>query len=192
MNSNYNSLAVFLILSCNQNKSDQSNLNEIPMEEKTNPTSIHSLSIQAIDSSTINLADFKGKKILIVNTASECGYTAQYKDLEELYRTQKDKLVIIGIPTNDFGGQEPGSNKEIASFCSKNFGVSFPMAAKSSTKGSEIAPIFKFLCSKTANGVSNASIDWNFNKFLVDENGYWIGYFSSSVSPTSDEILSKL
>lgn len=162
------------------------------MVEKTNPTSIHALSIQAIDGSAINLADFKGKKILIVNTASECGYTAQYKDLEELYRTQKEKLVIIGIPTNDFGGQEPGSNKEIATFCSKNFGVSFPMAAKCSTKGSDIAPIFKFLCSKTENGVSNASIDWNFNKFLLDENGFWIGYFPSSASPTSDEILSKL
>jgi glutathione peroxidase len=192
MKSIYYSFAVFLIISCNQNKTSQGNLNEIPMEEKTNPTSIHALSIQAIDGSTINLADFKGKKILIVNTASECGYTAQYKDLEELYRTQKEKLVIIGIPTNDFGGQEPGSNKEIATFCSKNFGVSFPMAAKCSTKGSDIAPIFKFLCSKRENGVSNANIDWNFNKFLLDENGFWIGYFPSSASPTSDDILSKL
>jgi glutathione peroxidase len=186
-----NSLIVLILFSC-QSKLNQ---NSMPLEttvEKKNPISIHALSLKSIDGTQINLAGFKGKKILIVNTASECGYTVQYKDLEELYQKHKDKLVIIGIPTNDFGGQEPGSNQEIVSFCQKNYGVSFPMAAKCSTKGSEIAAIFNFLCSKSENGVSDAAIDWNFNKFLIDENGYWIGYFPSSVSPTSDEIISKL
>ena len=181
-----------LFLNCKSN-SNQTNMSETTnREEKINPNSIHSLSIIGLDGNAINLADFKGKKILIVNTASECGYTPQYAQLEELYKVQKEKLVIIGIPTNDFGGQEPGSNEEIKNFCQKNYGVSFMMASKLSTKGSETAPIFNFLCNKAENGVSNAKIDWNFNKFLIDENGFWLAYFPSSVSPVSDEIISKL
>jgi glutathione peroxidase len=181
-----------LLFNC-QSNSKQTNMSETTnAEEKTNPKSIHSLSIIGLDGNTINLADFKGKKILIVNTASECGYTPQYAQLEELYKVQKEKLVIIGIPTNDFGDQEPGSNEEIKNFCKKNYGVSFIMTSKLSTKGPEIGSIFNFLCNKTENGVSNAKIDWNFNKFLIDENGFWLAYFPSSVSPVSDEIISKL
>ena len=120
--------------------------------------SIHSFKVESLDGSMIDFSAFKGKKILIVNTASECGFTPQYKELEALYKTYKDKLVIVGFPANNFGAQEPGSNQEIASFCEKNYGVTFPMAAKVSVKGDDIAPIYKFLTKKEENGVKNTSI----------------------------------
>ena len=153
---------------------------------------IHKFKVVSLDGGTINFADFKGKKILVVNTASECGYTPQYKDLEELYEKYKDKLVIVGFPTNDFGGQEPGSNEEIKSFCQKNYGVTFPMAAKITVKGDDTAPIYKWLTSKEQNAVLDATIKWNFNKFLLDENGHMIAYFPSKVKPMSEEITGKL
>ena len=140
----------------------------------------------------IDFASFKGKKILIVNTASECGYTPQYKDLEILYNTFKDKLVVVGFPANNFGAQEPGTNAEIKTFCTKNYSVSFPMAAKISVKGNDIAPIYKWLTEKEQNGVLNAEIKWNFNKFLIDENGRMVCKFESSTNPMSEEITGKL
>ncbi|KAF1857462.1 hypothetical protein Lal_00042781 [Lupinus albus] len=115
------------------------------------PKSIHSFKVEALDGSTIDFSKFKGKKILIVNTASQCGFTPQYEDLEKLYETYKDKLVIVGFPANNFGGQEPGTNQEIGAFCQKNYGVTFPMAAKVSVKGKDIAPIFEFLTDKKLN-----------------------------------------
>ena len=154
--------------------------------------SIYDFKVAGLEKDTINFADFKGKKILIVNTASECGYTPQYKDLQALYERFKDKLVIVGFPANNFGGQEPGSNTEIKAFCEKNYGVSFPMAAKISVKGDDMAPIYKWLTDKSENGVLDAKIKWNFNKFLIDENGKMISYFPSGVSPLSEEITSKL
>lgn len=156
------------------------------------PNSIHRFTVAAIDGGTIDFSSFKGKKILIVNTASECGYTPQYADLEKLYEQYKDKLVIVGFPANNFGGQEPGANETIKSFCQKNYGVSFPLAAKISVTGDDIAPIYKWLCNKTENGVLDATINWNFNKFLLDENGYIIAKFESSVKPLSEEITEKL
>jgi glutathione peroxidase len=132
-------------------------------------SSIYSFKVTALDGSTIDFAKFKGKKILIVNTASECGYTPQYADLQKLYEGYKSKLVIIGFPANNFGGQEPGSNAEIKEFCKKNYGVSFPIAEKVSVKGDDIHPLFKWLTNKTENGVMDAEIKWNFTKFLLDE-----------------------
>ena len=157
----------------------------------TNGT-IHSFKVEGLEGDTIDFSAYKGKKILIVNTASECGYTPQYKELQQLYDKYKEKLVIVGFPANNFGGQEPGSNTEIKAFCEKNYGVSFPMAAKVSVKGDDIAPVYKWLTSKEANGVLDAEIRWNFNKFLIDENGKMVAYFPSKVSPMSDEIVSKL
>jgi glutathione peroxidase len=154
--------------------------------------SIHSFNVKSIDGSSINLAKFKGKKILIVNTASECGYTPQYEALEKVYKQYKDKLVIIGFPCNQFGGQEPGSNEEIVAFCKKNYGVTFPLADKIDVKGDNTAPIYKWLTQKEKNGVLDASIAWNFNKFLIDENGKMIAYFPSNVKPDSETILSYL
>ncbi len=154
--------------------------------------SIHSFKVEALDGSTIDFSNFKGKKILVVNTASECGFTPQYKELESLYETYKDKLVIVGFPANNFGGQEPGSNQEIASFCEKNYGVTFPMAAKISVKGDDMAPIYKFLTKKEENGVKNTSILWNFTKILLDEKGYVIDSFMSTTKPNSDKITKYL
>jgi len=153
---------------------------------------IFQFSVEGLDGETIELSRFKGKKILIVNTASQCGYTGQYKDLESLYRQYKDKLVVIGFPANNFGGQEPGSNTEIRSFCTKNYGVSFPMAAKVSVKGKDIHPLFKWLTEKTENETMDATIRWNFGKFLIDEQGHIIQYFPSSTNPLSKEITDKL
>jgi glutathione peroxidase len=154
--------------------------------------SIYDFKVEALDGGTIDFAKYKGKKILVVNTASKCGYTPQYEGLEKLYEKYQDKLVIIGFPANNFGGQEPGTNTEIKEFCKKNYGVTFPMAAKVSVKGDDTAPIFKWLCSKTENGVLDAEIKWNFGKFLLDENGHLITYFPSKVEPMSEELTSKL
>lgn len=153
---------------------------------------IYSFKVPSLDGGTINFADFKGKKLLIVNTASKCGYTPQYKDLEALYEKYKDKLVIVGFPANNFGAQEPGTNSDIKTFCEKNYGVSFPMAEKISVEGDDMAPIYKWLTTKTENGVLDAKISWNFNKFLIDENGHLLEYFPSKVTPMSEVIVGKL
>ena len=154
--------------------------------------SIHSFTVKSIDGKDIKMSSFKGKKILIVNTASKCGYTPQYESLEKVYEQYKDKLVIIGFPCNQFGGQEPGSNEEIVEFCKKNYGVTFPLADKVDVKGTNTAAIYQWLTQKSKNGVLDASISWNFNKFLLDENGKMIAYYPSNVKPDSEAILSNL
>jgi len=154
--------------------------------------SIYDFKVLALNGDTIDFAAFKGKKILIVNTASKCGFTPQYEGLEQLYQKYKDRLVVIGFPCNNFLSQEPGSNEKIKEFCTKNYGVSFPMAAKISVKGKNIAPIYKWLCNKSENGVMDAKISWNFNKFLLDENGKIIAWFPSKVTPMSTGITDKL
>jgi glutathione peroxidase len=157
-----------------------------------NAQSIHQFKVNGIDGKTLNMAQFKGKKILVVNTASKCGYTPQYDALEKVYEQYKDKLVIVGFPCNQFGGQEPGSNEEIVAFCKKNFGVTFPLADKVEVKGENTAPIYQWLTQKSKNGVLDANISWNFNKFLMDENGKMIAYFPSNVKPDSQDILNYL
>jgi len=154
--------------------------------------SIHRFKVKSIEGATIDFAAFKGKKILVVNTASECGYTPQYEDLQKLYDQYKSKLVVVGFPANNFGGQEPGSDTEIRAFCKARYGVSFPLASKVSVKGNDMAPIYKWLTSKAENGVLDATIGWNFNKFLLDENGKLLAFFPSKVKPMSDEILQYL
>jgi len=154
--------------------------------------SIYDFKVESLEGNSIDFSAFKGKKILIVNTASECGFTPQYEGLQKLYETYKDKLVVVGFPANNFGAQEPGTNLEIKSFCKDHYGVSFPMAAKVSVKGDDIAPIYKWLCNKSENGVMDAEIKWNFGKFLLDEKGKLITYFPSKVTPMSEEITSKL
>ncbi len=174
--------------SCTNQKSEVS-------EQKTKELmgkSIYDYKLESLDGGEINFADYKGKKILIVNTASECGFTPQYADLETISKEYKDKLVVVGFPANNFGGQEPGSNEEIGAFCQKNYGVTFPMAAKVSVKGDDAAPIFKFLTEKELNGVKNSAIMWNFTKFLVDENGKLIDSFVSTTKPTSEAITKHL
>jgi glutathione peroxidase len=154
--------------------------------------SVYNFKVPALDGSTIDFAKFKGKKILIVNTASECGYTPQYADLQKLSDAYKSKLVVIGFPANNFGGQEPGSNAEIKEFCKKNYGVTFPLAEKVSVKGDDIHPLFKWLTHKSENGVMDAEIKWNFTKFLLDEKGQLVAVFPSKVNPTSEEVTKWL
>lgn len=155
-------------------------------------SSLHDFKVPGLDGSTIDFSKYKGKKVLIVNTASECGYTPQYADLQKLYEAHKSNLVIVGFPANNFGGQEPGSNTEIKEFCKKNYGVTFPMAGKVSVKGDDIHPIFKWLTTKSENGVMDAEIKWNFTKFLLDEKGKLIAVFPSKVNPNSEEITKYL
>jgi glutathione peroxidase len=154
--------------------------------------SIHSFKVKSIEGKTIDFSSFKGKKILVVNTASKCGYTPQYDALQKVYTDYKDKMVVVGFPANNFGGQEPGTDGEIQEFCKARFGVSFPLASKISVKGEDIAPIYKWLTSKAENGVLDADVKWNFGKFLLDENGKLLQYFPSSVKPDSEEILKYL
>lgn len=153
---------------------------------------IYKFKVDGLSGGTIDFKDFEGKKILIVNTASKCGFTPQYEGLEELYQQYKDKLVVVGFPANNFLGQEPGSNEEIAAFCKKNYGVSFPMAKKVSVKGDDMAPIYKYLVAEAEKkGIENP-IKWNFTKFLIDEKGQLVAVFPSKVKPMSEEILKYL
>jgi glutathione peroxidase len=155
--------------------------------------SVYDFKVPGLDGNTIDLSQYKGKKILIVNTASKCGYTPQYSDLEKLYEKYKDKLVIVGFPANNFGQQEPGSNTEIKEFCLKNYGVTFPMADKVDVIGDNIHPLFKYLTDEAKKlGVADPVIKWNFTKFLVDENGKLIAVFPSKVTPMDDQITKYL
>lgn len=170
--------------------------------------SIYDFKAPGLTGGTINFSDFKGKKILIVNTASKCGNTPQYDDLEKLYEKYKDKLVVVGFPANNFGAQEPGANEEIAEFCKKNYGVTFPMAGKVSVKGDDIDPLFKWLVQQSNEMAKSLPTDnskdlawrdylrnpitWNFTKFLIDENGNLVAVFHNKVNPMSEEITKYL
>jgi glutathione peroxidase len=157
-----------------------------------NANSIYEFKVPGLDGKEINLAGYKGKKILIVNTASKCGFTPQYADLQKLYDTYHDKLVIIGFPANNFFKQEPAANAEIKTFCQKNYGVTFPMAEKVSVKGSDIHPLFSYLIAEAEKmGIKNP-IGWNFTKFLLDENGKLLTVFPSKVKPMSEDVLKYL
>ncbi len=153
--------------------------------------STYSFKVKDINGKTIDFSSYKGKKILIVNTASECGYTPQYADLEKLHKQYGKKVVVIGFPANNFGGQEPGTNQEIKSFCSKNYNVSFLMAEKVSVKGSDISPLFKWLIAQE-NPDFKGDIGWNFEKILLDENGKVIRRYKSKVKPLDAAITGAL
>lgn len=157
--------------------------------QNTKKMSFYDLKFKTLEGKEFKFSDLKGKKVLIVNTASKCGFTSQYAQLEEVYKNNKDKnFVVIGFPANNFGYQEPGTNAEIGEFCQKNYGVSFLMMEKSSVKGSDINPVYQWLTSKAQNGVADAKVSWNFNKFLVDDKGNWVAHYESRVSPTDKKI----
>ena len=153
---------------------------------------IYEFKVPGLDGKTINFKKFKGKKIMIVNTASKCGNTPQYSDLEKLYEQYKDKLVIVGFPANNFGKQEPGSNDEIGEFCKKNYGVTFPMAEKISVKGDDIHPLYKYLTEEVAKMGIEDPVKWNFTKFLLDEHGKLIAVIHNKVNPMSEEVTKYL
>jgi len=181
--------SILIALTIQANK----NVNTYTPKTRTNITvkSIYDFKVDGLEGDTIDFATFKGKKILIVNTASKCGYTSQYEELQKCYDTYKDKLIIVGFPANNFGAQEPGTNAEIKEFCKKKYEVSFPMAAKISVKGKDMAPIYQWLCNKTQNGVLDVEVKWNFGKFLLDEKGNLLTYFPSKVTPMSAEITNN-
>lgn len=160
---------------------------------KTPFQSFYDLSATQIDGKEIKFADFKGKKLLLVNTASDCGYTNQYADLQKLYEDFSNKLVVIGFPANDFKEQEKGTDEEIAQFCQKNYGVTFPIMKKSVViKSEQQNPVYQWLTDSSKNGWCNQQPSWNFSKYLLDENGVLTNYFDPSVSPLSKEITDKL
>jgi glutathione peroxidase len=147
----------------------------------------HDFTVTAIDGKQVSLSSFKGKKLFIVNTASECGYTYQYENLEKLWQKYKDRMVVIAFPANNFGEQEPGTNAEIANFCMKTYNISFPIMSKVSVKGDDMAPLFKWLTTQS-NPDFTGDIKWNFEKFLLDENGKLVHRFRHKVEPLSDEV----
>lgn len=157
------------------------------------PVSIYEFSIKSLDGTkTIDLSTYKGKKMLLVNTASECGFTPQYKGLQELHDLFSDSLIIIGFPCNQFGGQEPGNSEKIQNFCTEKFHVTFQMTEKIDVKGKDIHPIYSWLTQKSKNGSIESEVKWNFNKYLVNEDGILTNYYGSSVEPMSEEILSVI
>jgi len=156
------------------------------------PKNIYDFKVEALTGGTIDFSKYAGKKILIVNTASQCGNTPQYADLEKLYERYKDRLVIVGFPANDFGAQEPGSNKEIATFCKKNYGVSFPMAAKITVKGDNKAPIYQWLTEAKYNGFKDSEVKWNFQKYLINEKGKLVAIFEHRTKPMSEEVIKAI
>jgi len=155
-------------------------------------TSFYDLEVNSITGEPVKMDQFKGKKILVVNVASKCGLTPQYSDLEKLYQKYSDKLIILGFPSNDFLRQEPGSNKEIASFCSKNYSVTFPLFEKIKVKGAKKHAIYRWLTDQKQNGWNKKGPSWNFTKYLIDENGKLIKRFSPRTLPLSDEITSLI
>jgi glutathione peroxidase len=155
------------------------------------PSTVYTFKLKTIDGKDFSLAKYKGKKLLIVNTASKCGFTPQYAELQKLADQYKDKVVVVGFPANNFGGQEPGTNSEVKEFCQKNFGVTFPLSSKVSVKGDDIDPLFQYLTTEP-NPDFTGEIKWNFEKFLIDENGKLIHRYRSTVKPLSDEITKAL
>ena len=161
--------------------------------KKSTMKSFYDYTAKTIDGKDFSMKDLKGKKIMIVNVASECGYTPQYKKLQELYVKYKDKgLVILGFPCNQFMGQEPGNEAEIKSFCEKNYGVTFPLFSKIDVKGKEQFPLYQWLTHKDLNGVEDSEVSWNFNKYLIDENGKYVMHLKSGVDPLDSKVIEWL
>ncbi len=150
---------------------------------------VYDYPLKDIKGNNLNLADFKGKKILLVNTASACGLTPQYKQLQELYEYHKDKVEVVGLPCNDFAAQEPGTPEEITQFCQINYGVTFPLTEKVSILGANPHPLYNFLMHKELNGHSDSEVKWNFQKYLIDENGNLVAVIHPQVEPLSEEVL---
>jgi glutathione peroxidase len=184
-----------ILLWCCQNNAQSSTATAITnynenMNTETKVETIYQFRVKDLYGKEFDFATLKGKKILVVNTASECGLTPQYKDLEAIYEKYKDKnFVIVGFPANNFGSQEPGSNEEIAKFCKSNYGVTFPMMSKVSVKGKDMTEIYQFLTQKGKNGLQDSEVEWNFQKYLINEEGRLVKVLSPRVLPTDDEIV---
>jgi len=183
-------LGLALLFSC-QNQAQTKKTKTTKETTKTmSASNIYGFKVADLYGKEFDFASLKGKKVIIVNTASKCGLTPQYKDLEAIYKEYKDKnLVIVGFPANNFASQEPGTNKEIAEFCEMNYGVTFPMMDKISVKGSDMAPIYQFLTQKSKNGLQDSEVEWNFQKYLINEKGELVKVVSPRTLPTDPEIV---
>jgi glutathione peroxidase len=182
-------LLPFLFIGCkntDESKIVALNENKIVMQKQN----IYQFKVTDLYGNPFDFSTLKGKKIMIVNTASECGLTPQYRDLEAIYEKYKDQnFVIVGFPANNFGAQEPGSDSEIATFCKKNYGVTFPMMSKISVKGNDMHDVYQFLTKKSRNGLQDSEVSWNFQKYLIDENGELVKVIPPQTLPTDREII---
>ena len=163
----------------------------IPAETTANSASVYDFTVKSIDGKEVKLSKYKGKKLLIVNTASKCGYTPQYKELEELSKKYGNKVTVLGFPSNSFN-QELASNVEVASFCEKNYGVTFPLFETVAVKGAAAVPLYKYLADKTKNGIVSNEPTWNFCKYLVNEKGQVVKFYGSGVTPLSPELVADI
>ena len=179
-------LAILCVSCFNKSKSRPSNI------ENMSNTEFYSFKMNSLDGEMIDFSQYKGKKVMLVNVASKCGYTPQYAELQELHETHGNELVILGFPANNFGGQEPGSNEDIAEFCQKNFGVEFQMFEKISVKGDDMHPLYQWLSNKDSNGWNDEAPNWNFCKYVVDENGNLTNFFQSGIKPMGEEVLDAI
>ena len=185
-------LAILLLtlISCNKKQKQEKLIVLNTIEIQSNKENIYQFKVQDLYGDAFDFSTLKGKKVMIVNTASECGLTPQYKDLQKLYDTYKDKnFVIVGFPANNFGKQEPGTDTEIAEFCQQNYGVTFLMMSKISVKGDDMHPVYQFLTQKSKNGYANSEIAWNFQKYLINEKGELVKVIQPKTLPTESSII---
>ena len=183
-------ISILSLVSCQNQAQNKKTALQTNASEKMEKQTIYQFKVEDLSGNEFDFSTLKGKKIIVVNTASKCGLTPQYKDLEAIYKQYKDKnLVIVGFPANNFAQQEPGSNKEIETFCQQNYGVSFPMMSKISVKGNDMHPLYKFLTEKSKNGLQDSEVEWNFQKYLINEKGELDKVVSPRVLPTDDEIV---
>jgi glutathione peroxidase len=164
----------------------------LTLDDMTMPKEFHDFKVNDIDGNQVDLSKYKGKKVLVVNVASKCGYTPQYAELQELHEKHGDKIAVLGFPANNFGGQEPGTEEDIKAFCEENFGVTFPMFEKVSVKGVDKHPLYRWLSDKDMNGWNDQEPSWNFCKYLIDEEGKLVEFYSSKVSPMDKEITKHI
>lgn len=185
-------LMMCLTLGCKSDKADsKKNIADKMETSEQEAENIYQFEVSDLYGDSFDFSKVKGKKLMVVNTASECGLTPQYEDLQKLYDSYKDKdFMIIGFPANNFGGQEPGSNEQIASFCKENYGVSFPMMSKISVKGADMHEVYKFLTQKEKNGLQDSEVAWNFQKYLLDEKGELVRVVPPRTLPTDTSIIS--
>lgn len=192
-------LLAFAFVSCFACQQNQAQIKKKSKSESTNSVkqmakeNIYQFKVKDLEGNDFDFASLKGKKILVVNTASKCGLTPQYKDLQAIYDQYKDKnFVIVGFPANNFASQEPGTNEEIGAFCQKNYGVTFPMMEKVSVKGDDMNEVYKFLTEKSKNGLQDSEVEWNFQKYLINEQGELVKVISPRTLPTDPEIVNWL
>jgi glutathione peroxidase len=184
-------LIVFAVIAfaCTSSVQKQNPQNITSLDQLIMQKSIYDFKMKDINGEEVDFSQFKGKKLLLVNVASKCGYTPQYEDLQKLHEMHGDKVLIIGFPANNFGGQEPGSNEEIKQFCSENYGITFTMMDKISVKGADKDPLYRWLSDKDLNGWNDKEPSWNFCKYFINEKGELVKFFPSSVKPTDEEIV---